>query len=230
MTLVLAAAGRSIRSAVGNNMNFEYPKLNRFEIKTENIIPLTELPKDFSPKLKSLGWPLEVQGTGRILEDGKNFEVRYPSGDLFYSWAVIIHELGHLRQDELNQNIANEPDEFIRNLKKEKDAFARGLDRVKKYSPDILKKLDDEFKKFKAAGKIPDFDSFSDLFDDFHNIVRINEALGLEENDDIKFEKLKAINIEDFFRRIENNKIGIKINTKEAEQAILMVATEIAKE
>ena len=212
-------------------MNFENIKQNKFEIKRENIIPLSELPKKLSPKLKSLGWPLECQGSGRLLEDGKNFQVRYPNGDLFYSWTVIIHELGHLRQDELSEDIINTKGEHENNLAKEKDAFIRGLERIKKYCPAILDKLESEFEKFKQENKIPSFNSFLDLYKDFNdNNIRINETLGLEDNQNVIYEKLKAINISDFFSRIEKNKVNIKIDSQEAENIIFKVVDDIVKE
>ncbi|MDD5043268.1 MAG: hypothetical protein PHD51_01205 [Patescibacteria group bacterium] len=211
-------------------MNFEQRKTNKYEIKKENIIALDDLPQNFSKKLRSLNWPLEVQGTGRILEDSRNFEIRYPRGDLFYSWAVIIHELGHLRQDEFNKDIRREKNETEKNLKKEKDAFTRGMGRVKKYYPDILDKLEAEFKNFKENNKIPAFNSFMDLYNDFSNVIKINEAMGSGENDDLKYRRLKAINITEFFKNIENNKVGVKIDTSEAENVILKVTNEIAGE
>jgi hypothetical protein len=212
-------------------MNFENIQQNKFEIKRENIIPLSELPEKMSPELKSLGWPLECQGSGRLLEDGKNFQVRYPNGDSLYSWTVIIHELGHLRQNEFNEDIKNAKNDHEENLAMEKDAAIRGLERIKKYCPDVLDKLESEFKKFKQENKIPDFNSFKDLYQDFNNSnFKINKTLGLEDELNIIYEKLKAINIQDFFNRIEENKVNTKINTQEAEDIIFKVIGEIIKE
>src|SRR5680860_206771 len=118
-------------------MNFEKIEQNKIEIKKENIIALDELPKKISAKVLSLGWPLECQGSGRMLEDGKNLQIRYPHGDIFYSWNVIIHELGHLMQESANPNINASEDEAERNIEREKDAFVRGMERVKKFRPDI---------------------------------------------------------------------------------------------
>lgn len=212
-------------------MNFEQIQQNRFEIKRENIVPLSELPQKLSPKLKSLGWPLECQGSGRLLEDGKNFQIRYPKGDLFYSWTVIIHELGHLRQDEFSEAIKKETDEHKDNLAREKDAPIRGLERIKKYYPDILDKLESEFSKLKREDKIPNFNSFLELYQDFNdNNISINETLGVEDDPEVIYQKLKAINISDFFGRIEKNKANIKIDTQEAEDIIFKITNDIVKE
>ena len=214
----------------GLNSNYIFETLkNNYEIKEENIITLDSLPENLSAQLKSLGWPLEVQGSGRLLEDNKNFEICYPKGDVFYSWAVIIHELGHLKQDELSEDIKQENNESQRNLKKEKDAFSRGIERFEKYSPDILEYLEKEFANYKSKGKLPDFDSFNDLYKDFENVIKINEILGLAEddNENLKFEKLKDAKISDFFERINRNKVGSIIETEMASAEILRIVKKI---
>ncbi len=63
------------------------------------------MPKSLGERKKSLGWPVEIQGTGKLKEGTKDFEVYYPLGDIFLSFGVIIHELGHLRQEEFNFEI-----------------------------------------------------------------------------------------------------------------------------
>lgn len=216
-------------------MNFEYKKLTqaeqRFEIKKENIVPLESLPENISADIKSLGWPLECQGSGRFLEDGRNFQIRYPHGDVFYSWNVIIHELGHLRQEDFNQEIDAASEENEKNLIKEKDAFVRGLERVKKFKPELLENLEQEFTKYKQAGQIPNFNSFLDLYNDFNaGSLKINETLDLEDDQTEIYTKLKDINISDFFSRIENNKVGVKIDTKEAGDIIFEMVNKIIEE
>lgn len=203
----------------------------KFEIKKENIIPLEKLPDNLSDEIKSLGWPLECQGSGRFLEDGKNFEIRYPHGDMFYSWNVIFHELGHLRQEDFNQEINDTQEEHERNLKKEKDAFARGLERVKKFKLELIDELEFEFAKYKQAGKIPSFNSFVELYNDFNaNNLRINETLQFSDSQEEIYTKLKGINISDFFQEIERNKIGVKIDTKGANEIIFDIVNQIIKE
>jgi len=212
-------------------MNFEAIKQNNLEIKKENIIALDCLPDKVSDKMRSLGWPLECQGSGRTLEDGKNLQIKYPHGDVFYSWNVIIHELGHLRQEEFNVNINAQEDEAKGNVEREKDAFARGPERLRKYRPDVLDKLEADFSVFKQAGKIPAFSTFSELYNDFNeNNIKINETLDPEDSQDIIYEKLKSINISDFFGKIEANKVGVKIDVKEANEVIFDIASQIVKE
>ncbi|MDD3285388.1 MAG: hypothetical protein PHG95_02030 [Patescibacteria group bacterium] len=212
-------------------MNFEAIRQEKFKIKRENIIPLSELPKKISPKLRSLGWPLECQGSGRTLEDGHNFQVRYPDGDIFYSWNVIIHELGHLRQEDFNLDINKQTDEAAENIVREKDAFVRGWDRLQKYRPDILERLESEFKIYKQKGMLPDFNSFLELYNDFNkNNIIIYNTLKPEDNANIIYNKLKSINISDFFSKIEANKVGEKINVDEANEIIFDIAGQITKE
>ena len=164
---------------MGNSMSLEIPKNDQYEVRKENIIPLLILPTNLPLDSKSLDWPLEVQGSGRVLEDGKNFEMRYPKGDLFYSWATIIHESGHLLQDELNPEIMGMADDDQKNLLKEQDAFERGLTRLKKYEPELLEWLENEFIKYTNQGLIPDFASFAELYDNFKKVIKINRTIRL---------------------------------------------------
>lgn len=203
----------------------------KFEIKKENIIPLEKIPDNVSDDIKSLGWPLECQGSGRLLEDGKNFQIRYPHGDKFYSWNVIFHELGHLRQEDFNPEIDATKEKKEKNLKKEEDAFSRGLERVQKFNPDLINKLESDFIEYKQAGKIPSFDSFVDLYNDFNaNSLKINETLNLDDNQEEIYNKLKNINISDFFNRIEQNKVGVKIDANEANDIIFNIVNQIIDE
>ncbi len=212
-------------------MDFEKIQYNNFEIKKENIIALDCLPDKVSEKMRSLGWPLEYQGSGRTLEDGKNLQVRYPHGDVFYAWNVIIHELGHLRQEDFNAHINACEDGAKENIEREKDAFARGMERLKKYRPDVLDKLEADFSAFKQVGKIPEFQTFLELYNDFNeNNIKIYKTLEPEDSQDIIYEKLKSINISDFFKKIETNKVGVKIDIKEVNEVIFDIASQIVKE
>lgn len=217
-----------------NFENFNLKKVeteSKFEIKKENIVPLESLPDKLSDDIKSLDWPLECQGSGRLLKDGKNFQIRYPHGDVFYSWNVIFHELGHLRQEDFNPEINAAKEEDERNLKKEQDAFVRGLERVKKFRPDLIDKLESEFAEHKKAGKISSFNSFIDLYNDFNNnSLKINKTLKFNDSQEEIYKKLKSINISDFFHRVENNRVGIKIDTNEANEIIFDIVNKIINE
>lgn len=192
------------------NENF-YKEKPRFFIRKENIIPLEKL-MDIPEKkevFESLDWPLEVQGTGRTIE-GNNFEIRYPKGDKFFSFAVIIHELGHLRQDEfidVNNNIDSDAESL--NIRKEKDAFTRGWQRVNKYYPEIIKKLDQELQEYKNQAKAEDFKSFEELYNFFNGAVDINLSLdGLTDNasPEEQITTLKQAGVDKFFDKIKKIK------------------------
>ncbi|MCX6792834.1 MAG: hypothetical protein NTY12_02315 [Candidatus Falkowbacteria bacterium] len=210
--------------------HFEPIEKNTYEIKKENIIPLYSLPEDFSEDLKSLDWPLEVQGTGRLLEDNKNFEIRYPKGDMFYSWAVVFHELGHLLQDKLSLKIKIEENDQTKAILKEEDAFVRGLGRVQKYCPDILEVLDERFNYYKKQGKLPSFNSFTELYKDFFKIIKINETLNVLKEGESELEALEKVNIQSFFNDIEDNKVGVTIDEEEVELVVLKVVDKLIEE
>ncbi len=202
----------------------------KFPIKPENIIALEEIMH--SPERKelfqALNWPLEVQGSGRIIE-GNEFEIRYPKGDIFFSYAAIIHELGHLRQDEKMEIGSGSS----RNIEKEKDAFSRGWERLEKYCPEMLQKLEKEFNNYKNENRITNFDSFQDLYSFFRGTTNINQTLeSLEESSGPEKEiaALKEIKIDDFFAKINNNKVGTIIDTKEANEFIVDMCKHIARE
>ncbi|MDD2354170.1 MAG: hypothetical protein PHX76_02180 [Patescibacteria group bacterium] len=207
-----------------------YQEKPRFSIKPENIIALEELMNYLENKefFKVLNWPLEVQGSGRIIE-GDNFEVRYPKGDKFFSFAAIIHELGHLRQDEfININ----PEQSF-NIQKEQDAYSRGWSRAVKYYPEFIERLEGEFQKYKGELKIEDFNSFKDLYDFFCGTIDINltlEKLGDSYGINKEIEALKLAGIDKFFDKINRNKTGTIINEEEANDLIIRVSENIAKE
>ncbi len=101
------------------------------------------MPDSLSERKKALGWPIEIQGTGRIIEGTNDFEIRYPQGNIFLSFGVVLHELGHLRQEEFNPEIdkIDKEKEYGKYMEvKEKDAYKRGLERLKKYFPKYWKK------------------------------------------------------------------------------------------
>gem|GEM_PF-3868989 len=70
-----------------------------------------------------------------------------------------------------------------------------------------------------------------DLYNDFNaNNLRINETLQFSDSQEEIYTKLKAINISDFFQEIERNKIGVKIDTEEANEIIFDIVNQIIKE
>lgn len=209
-----------------------YREKPKFSIQSENIITLKKLMNYSEDKelFEALGWPLEVQGSGRIINDN-SFEIRYPKGDKFFSYASIIHELGHLRQDEFI-NIKSNQD---LNIEKEKDAFSRGWSRILEYCPEFIDMLENQFQEHRKQSKIKDFNSFKELYDFYSGTININIALNkLEENHvyDIKDKilALKQAGIDKFFAKINKNKTGEMINKNDANDFIMKVSKAIAKE
>ncbi len=201
----------------------------KFIIK-ENIIPLKALMpfEERTELFKELNWPLEIQGTGRTMENN-NFEIRYPKGDKFFSMAVIIHELGHLRQDEFIDFDQNEN----KNIQKEKDAYNRGWARLNKYYPEFLNNLELNFKEYKQKQKIKDFDSFKDLYDFLKGSIIINQALenlGDEATAKEEIIALKKAGVDNFFDKINQNKVGKIIDETEADDIIFKIVKLIAQE
>ena len=132
----------------------------------KNIIPLDDgsdirkRNKDYYEGLKDEGveWPVEIQGGGISDWEKKEFKVAYPVGDVFLSFTITIHELGHLRQGEIDEQFAvkqlgapkeKREDERANSLESEKFAWDNGLKRAKKYCPEVIRELERKFKQYK---------------------------------------------------------------------------------
>ncbi len=222
---------------MNNEEKFFQPK---YSLKKGNIFSLSELPDSLSEGKKSLGWPVEMQGTGRIIKGTNDFEIRYPKGDIFLSFGVVLHELGHLRQEEFNTKInkIDQDKEWSRYIEvKEKDAYQRGLERVKKYFPEVLGEMETKFQKYKQQGKLKEFSSFENLYNFLHTSIDINRAINSvpktdnqEEQDKLEFQALKDRGIENFFKEIKESKVGEKIDKEFIEDFIMKMAEKISNE
>ncbi len=222
---------------MNNEEKFFQPK---YSLKKGNIFSLSELPDSLSEGKKSLGWPVEMQGTGRIIKGTNDFEIRYPKGDIFLSFGVVLHELGHLRQEEFNTKInkIDQDQEWSRYIEvKEKDAYQRGLERVKKYFPKVLGEMETKFQKYKQQGKLKEFSSFENLYNFLHTSIDINRAINSvpktdnqEEQDKLEFQALKDRGIENFFKEIKESKVGEKIDKEFIEDFIMKMAEKISNE
>ncbi|MEI7497849.1 MAG: hypothetical protein WCK11_01025 [Candidatus Falkowbacteria bacterium] len=200
-----------------------------YSLKKENIFSLTKLPDSLSERKKSLGWPMELQGTGRVKEGTKDFELYYPAGDLFLSFGVTIHELGHLGQEELNP--------AIEIIDKEKDAYQRGLVRAKKYFPEVLDEIEKKFQEYKNQGKLKNFSTFEELYNFLQGSMVINNTLATtpeikdeEEQDKSEYEALKAAGIEKFFSELNESRVDEQIDKDWIEDFIMRMAEKISNE
>lgn len=220
--------------------NFGGEKIPEYSLKKENIFSLSKLPDSLGERKKSLGWPVEIQGTGRIKEGTKDFEVHYPAGDIFLSFGVTVHELGHLRQEEFNHEIdqIDKNQEWGRYMEvKEQDAYQRGLKRVKKYFSEVLNEVEKKFQKYKKLGKLKNFSSFEELYKFLQDSININRALAniseidnKEEQDRLEYEALKSAGIEKFFSDIKESRVDEKIDKEWIENFIMKMAEKISNE
>lgn len=159
---------------------FELPK--KYSLPDQNLVALdadSTVRQDKAAYFETLAeegivWPVEIQGGGRSDFQKKEFRLSYPVGDLFLSTAVTIHELGHLRQGEIDPRFAveelgaphpQEMDEIKNHTVTEQDAFQRGWERVKAYAPEALTSLETKFAAHKEGGKLQDFDNFTAYYD-----------------------------------------------------------------
>ncbi|MFC1598773.1 hypothetical protein ACFL2U_02070 [Patescibacteria group bacterium] len=232
----------------------------KYTLPDKNIIALgkdseiMEKRKDFFAALEREGikWPIEIQGTGMTCADKKEFKVYYPEGDIFASFVVTIHELGHLRQFEADERFEQEEEETpkgkVYTLKNkddlidlEKAAWERGLQRVKDYNPEILKNLEKKFKEYKEQGEVSRFENFLEFFyyirEMIESILPINKKIqGAKGEINAETAKSLAMMIKEdpdtyeFFSNPESWRVGEKVNKEEIESFIKKVSAGIADE
>ena len=208
--------------------------------------------KDYFAGLKDEGieWPVEIQGTGYSDFKKKEFKVWYPEGDIFLSFAITIHELGHLRQGEIDKDFATEglgsseqklKDEEVNHNKSENDAWLRGYERTKKYCLEELTRMEEKFHEYKNNGKFSEYGSFEDFFNYIVKIglkiTEFNDKVELPDEED-ETQKGKLIGqmikedkiINKFFTNQDVWRVGEKIEKNFAEGFIKKAAEKIAEE
>ncbi|MBI2459862.1 MAG: hypothetical protein HYV53_04970 [Parcubacteria group bacterium] len=233
-----------------NIKKYELPESNILELDENSII--RQKNSDYYKGLKEEGidWPIEIQGGGRSFYNKKEFEIAYPVGDVFLSFAITAHELGHLRQGEINPLFADEElgspspkkqaeTEFHPDT--EQDAWQRGLERIKKHCPEYLKLIDNKFQKYKKNGKFSQFKdfeefykyvvsvslritSFNDKFEDDNTVPNIEKGRLLGKM--IKKDELTN----DFFNNQEQWRTGEKADRNILKEFVKKMAIKIAEE
>lgn len=200
-------------------------------------------------KEEGVDWPVEIQGGGHSDFKKKEFKVWYPEGDIFLSFAITIHETGHLRQGEIDERFAYEklgapnpkPDDDGKNYPTEKDAWIRGYERAQKYCPEALLEIEKKFQEYKNKGKFEEYENFEEYFSYAVRvglrITEISDKVELpEENDEIKKGRLIGGMIKKdkltnkFFTNQEAWRAGEKIDRAFAESFIKKMAVSIAEE
>lgn len=204
----------------------------KYTLDNTTIEAITNLPA-MSGKLKEFPWPLELQGSGKTYEDEKKMLVRYPQGDIFLSYTTTIHELGHLRQEELNPTLKADPQTHEALLAQEQDAWMRGWLRFSESNPDVMHTLNEKFRTYHAEGKI-DFDSFQELYNWVsRNVLQIVEAQKIlfenpnndekepsEEELDRVAGELEKIDVRDFLSRFAKARVGEIVDNHEIQTTI----------
>ena len=228
-------------------MNLEMSEMvkPKFTLRKENILPQDRLPVPelLSQRLADLGWPLELQGTGKTDYKNREFKIYYPLGDVFFSFATTIHETGHWRQSEIDRNLGKRseflPEDEIEDIPtNEEDAYRRGLERTKKYAPELVAELEKKFAEYKKAGKLEGFDNFEQLYEWFVNFgLAISRAIDSIENTDDKDERNKRMcealmqaGMEKKFREFAELRVGEKVDPTQIETYLMKMAEGVANE
>lgn len=233
-----------------NIKKYELPERNIIELDENSIIRKRNVDYYMGLKEQGIDWPVEIQGGGRSCYEKKEFEVAYPVGDVFLSFSVMLHELGHLRQGEINPLFADEElgspaptklgeTEFHPDT--EQDAWQRGMKRLKEYCPDFFKLIDNKFQQYKKSGKFSNFKNF----EEFYNYV-ISVSLRVTSfNDELEDDKT-ITNMEkgrifgkiikkdeltnDFFTNQEQWRTGEKADKNIFKEFVKKMAEKIAEE
>lgn len=226
-------------------MKFEQLEQKRAVLKRENIHHLTADDNFLKPWHKDLNWPMELQGTGRKKPDNPlEYEIYYPVGDVFVSFATIIHEIGHIRQDELMPD--NEPDDddnleaqIAKQESKELDAYERGWLRILQYRPDIIDDIEERFRDYKQQGLLTEFESFQELYKFMNGSIEINRLMfELADIDGDSEEGAQVIktrtqqneDIMNFLQTLNNSKVGELIDTDLVDELLLEIVEKINQE
>lgn len=183
--------------------------------------------------------PMEIQGSGLTNPETREFSVAYPKGDVFASWAVTIHELGHLRQAE--RLGYKKSDDIPNNIDTETDASEKGWESIKQYSPEILENLNNQFQKAKTEEKLKTFTDFVSFYNyimekgkllaDAQKKLPDNiDPLSEESGKFLAEEIYKSPELLDFFKHQERWKTGVIINQEEVEKYIRQTSGKIAEE
>src|SRR3989338_4691005 len=213
------------------------PTQTKFRLKKDNITALTELPQDMSSRWKSLGWPMEIQGTARPLEGTADYKFAYPVGDVFVSFGVVVHELGHLRQEEDERFVDADKNSKDYVIVLEEDAYERGWQRAERYCPEVVAQIEEKFQEYRRQGKMQGFASFKDFYTWLRRTVDINRALGSvpasedeQSREELEFQALKNGGVEEFFGKLNALKVGEPISREFIEDFIIKVAEKIVEE
>ena len=211
----------------------ELVKPERYSLERVTIEALTAV-KEMPGRMKEFPWPIELHGKGSTNENEKSMLIRFPRGDIFLSFATTIHELGHLRQEELNPALKRKEQTHENILAQEQDAWDRGWQRFLKSNPDTATSLDVKFQNYRRQGKLQNFSSFEDLYKYIReNALRMVEAQRIlfdeageemptanEEKFDQLADELEKAGVRKFLERYNTTRVGEMINEQEMQKFI----------
>lgn len=201
-----------------------------FIVRPDSISPQREM-KDVhvSKLLHKLGAPEEIMmGAWAKTKENGVVELAYPSGDVYLSTAIIIHETGHLRQDE---HLIELPDVQAQ-IQKEQDAQERGWRRFQIYAPIFLEELNQKFNDAISDGRVKSFESFTQLYEFINEVVniKINQALLAFDSPEEQLKELKNQRLQDDFNKLKEAIVGMKVNEDRMNEILLTVLQSIANE
>lgn len=211
----------------------ELARPERYTLEHTTIEALTSV-REMPGRMKEFPWPLELQGKGSTNEEEKSMLIRFPKGDIFLSFATTIHELGHLRQEELNPTLKKERQTHENLLAQEQDAWERGWQRFLKSNPDIATFLEIKFQEYLRQGKLKDFASFQELYQWIQgNALRMVEAQRIlfdeageemstenEERFDQLADELEKADVREFLERYNATRVGEMVDEQEIRKFI----------
>ncbi len=219
----------------------EVEQIKKFSLDGLSIKSVSEKPV-LEGRLSEIDWPIELQGKGTTSIGDKTMEVKYPKGDVILSFVTIIHELGHLGQEQIDPSLKVEKQTYHSLLAQEKDAWRRGWNRLVTVRPDIREFLQGKLDSLSEKGDI----NFKTI-DSFYYWVQEN-VLKIVEEEKILFEsddntpksrkdrfdkladKLKNIGIDNFFKQYNTIRVNEQVNEKQVNKFIQDIAESVMAE
>jgi len=188
--------------------------------------------------LRGLDWPLELNGKGVSRAEAGEMTIRYPKGDVLLSYVTAIHEMGHLRQHELNPELHDLENQTHENLMaEESDAWGRGWRRFAEANPKRLEEFE-RIVRDSDNDRLKNMGSFAQLYeyvrDNSLKLVEMQRVLFETEDENRGFELL-AEDIDKtgwnaFLTKIRGLRIGQTVDTEQMDGDIRNVMEKVIEE
>lgn len=212
----------------------------RYTLERLTVEAITTPPSWPNERLRALPWPQELQGKGLTDERAKTLTVRYPRGDVFLSSVTTIHELGHLRQHEVNPALPGEAG-HARLVAEERDAWQRGWERFAAANPDYLAAAEAKFQAHRRTHPaLTEFVTLADYYgwvrDGVGQIVEAQrvlfeaEAAPRPEQLDQLADQLEASGARTFLERLSATRVGETVDEPGLRAAITRTVERVIEE